>query len=382
MKILHLTSHLNIGGITRYILALAQQQITRGHRVIIAADHGDTEQQVSSLGASHWLLPLHTSAEISPNIFWSARELSARLRENPADLIHAHTRVGQVLADHISRRFHVPYVTTWHGIYRRRIGRRLWPCTGRYTIAISELVRQHLVEYFHVPASHIRCVYNGIDAAYYALPLQDTLLQQYRVRWQLPTHQPIIGGVGRLASGKVKGFDLLLVAAALLGDQWPDLHVLVAGEGPRRPFLEDVAQRLGIRQRVRFVGSSEDIRIPLALMDVFVFSSRWPEAFGLTLVEAMAAGKPVVASQAGAVPEVIQHGVNGWLVPSDDPAAMAEGIARMLSDPATAERLGRHAQARVREMFGLDRMAAEVEAVYQEVLGQSTSVRLVPGSTD
>ena len=368
MKILHLTSHLNIGGITRYILALTKQQIARGHRVIIASGHGETEHQLLALGASYWPLPLHTSADLSPQVFWAARQLATRLREEPMDLIHAHTRVGQVVADRITRGSGLPYVTTWHGIYRRRIGRRLWPCIGAYTIAISELVRQHLMTQFHVPASRIRCIYNGIDTAHYALQPHETLLQQYRVRWQLPPHRPMIGGLGRLAAGEVKGFDLLLVAAALLAERLPHLHVLVVGDGPRRPFLEDVARRLGLRQRVHFVGSSEDIRIPLAFMDLFVFSSRWPEAFGLTLVEAMAAGKPVVASQAGAVPEVIQHGVNGWLVPSNDPVMMAEGIARLLSNRAEAVRLGQQAQRHVQERFGLERMAFEVEAVYREAL--------------
>lgn len=370
MTILHLTSHLNIGGITRYIMSLAKQQIAQGHRVIVASDHGEAESQLESLGAAHWRLPLHTSAECSPQVFWSIRQLTIRLRQEPVDLIHAHTRVGQVVADWIAHRLTVPYVTTWHGIYQLRIGRRLWPCTGAVTIAISELVRQHLVERFRVPEARIRCIYNGIDSAHYAIRPDEAVLQNYRARWQLSTQPPMIGGIGRLAAGKVKGFDTLLVAAALLKDTIPELQILIVGDGPRRPFLEDVARRLDIRHRVHFLGSAEDIRIPLALMDLFVFTSRWPEAFGLTLVEAMAAGKPVVATRAGAVPEVIQHQVNGWLVPPSDPASLAEGIARLLSDRALAVRLGQQATRRVQEGFELKRMADEVEAVYHEVLDQ------------
>ncbi len=381
IRILHLTSHLNIGGITRYILALAERHVQRGHQVVIASDRGQTEPVVRAIGAVHWPLPLHTSAELSPQVFLGIRELTARLRQHPVDVIHAHTRVGQVVAEHVSRRLRIPYVTTWHGIYQPRLGRRLWPCTGKLTIAISGLVRQHLIQDFHVPAQRIRCIYNGIDTSHYAAPPDAVAVEAYRQHWQIPAHQPVIGAVGRLAAGRVKGFDTLLVAAYLLEETVPGLQVLIVGEGPRRPFLEDVAERLGVRARVHFVGEAEDIRPPLALMDCFVFSSRWPEAFGLTLIEAMAAGKPVVATQAGAVPEIIQHGVNGWLVPADDPVAMAEGIARLLSDPAAADRLGRQAQARVREAFSLDRMAAEVEAVYQEILGNSDAVRLMPDST-
>jgi glycosyltransferase involved in cell wall biosynthesis len=370
LNILQITSHLNIGGITRYVLSLTKRLIERGHRVIIASDHGHAKAQLEAAGATHWHLPLHTSVEFSPQVFWAMRQLAARLTREPVDIIHAHTRVGQLVADCVSRRVNTPYVTTWHGIYKLRIGRRLWPCTGRMTIAISELVRLHLLNDFRLPPARIRCIYNGVDAAHYAMPPDPETVQAYRARWQLPSNQPIVGTVGRLASGRVKGFDTLLAAANILAGQVPKLHVLIVGDGPRRSFLEDIARRLGIHERVHFVGETEDVRIPLALMDLFVFSSRWPEAFGLALVEAMAAGKPVVATQAGAVLEIIRHGVDGWLVPADDPSSMADGIVRLLEDRLMANRLGRNAQERVCQAFGLDRMTDEIEALYREAAGQ------------
>ena len=370
MRILQLTSHLNVGGITRYVLSLSQRLVARGHRVIIASDRGSVAAQVKAMGATHYPLRLNTSAEFSLKVLWGIRQLAGYVAQEPVDVIHAHTRVAQVVADRISRRLNVPYVTTWHGIYKPRLGRRWWPCTGEATIAISGPVRQHLLRDFHVPERRIRCIYNGIDVAHYALLPEAGALQTFRKRWQIPEKQPIIGGIGRLAAGEVKGFDLLLVAAYLVQSAVPGLQVLIVGDGPRRPFLEDVARRLGVRHRVHFVGATQDIRVPLALMDIFVFPSRWPEAFGLTLVEAMAAGKPVVATSMGAVPEIIQHGVSGWLVPTEDPLSLAEAIARLMGDRSAARRIGIQAQTRVREIFSLDRMTAEVESVYQEVVNQ------------
>jgi len=161
---------------------------------------------------------------------------------------------------------------------------------------------------------------------------------------------------------------MILFMGHLLENLLPDLHVMIVGDGPRRPFLEDISRRLGISERVHFIGPVEDIRVPLALLDVFIFPSRWPEAFGLTLVEAMAAGKAVVAMKIGAVPEIVEHEVNGILVPPEDLSSLLKAVTRLLQDREMAFRLGQNAQARAREMFNLDRMAKEIEAVYREVL--------------
>jgi glycosyltransferase involved in cell wall biosynthesis len=368
MKILQITSHLNVGGIPRYVLSLSKKLIEHGHRVVIASDGGHMENQARALGATHWRLPFHTSVEFSPQVFYGTHKLISRLRSEPVDLIHAHTRVGQVAAQRIFQQLSIPYVTTWHGIYERRLGRRLWPCMGERVIAISGPVRDHLAKDFRVPEAGIRLIYNGVDTKHYAIPPDQAALQEYRKRHGIPEGHPTIGGIGRLASGGVKGFDLILAAASLLKETFPNLRVLIVGGGPRRSFLEDVARRLGIWNQVHFVGPTEDVRVPLALTDLFLFPSRWPEAFGLTLVEAMAAGKPVIATRVGAVPEIVAHGESGWLVSPDDPSAMAEGVKHLLTDRALAQRIARQGQLRAQEMFGIDRMAAQIEAVYQELV--------------
>lgn len=378
MKILHVTSHLNIGGIPRYVLSLAKGLIARGHQVMVASGGGVGEAHLRDMGAAHWQLPLHTSADFSPQIFLAQRQLAARLAREPLDILHAHTRVGQVAAEYAARRLSVPYVTTWHGVFKRRLGRRLWPCTGHLTIAISDLVRRHLLDEFGVPEARIRLVHNAIDAAHYAAPVRREAVEAYRKQVGLAAGQPVVGSVGRLAAGRVKGFDTLLSAASLLAKDVPQLQVLIAGDGPRRPFLEDIARRLRIRDRVHFVGAVEDIRLPLALIDVFAFSSRWPEGFGLTVIEAMAAGKAIVATRAGAAPEIIEHGVHGWLVPPDNPVLLAEGIAHLLQDRSLARSLGQAAQAHALQAFSLEQMTTQVEAVYREALQHAPGAENLP----
>lgn len=370
MRILQLTSHLDIGGVSRYVLSLSQGLQRHGHQVVIAADHGRLEEEVRACGAQYWHAPLHTSAEFSPAVWAAARRLAVSLQREPVEIIHAHTRVAQVVADRLARRAAIPYVTTWHGVFRPNLGRMLWPCMGDRTIAISEAVRQHLSADFRCAEAQIRLIENGADINFFLRKPDAASLQAYRKRWDIPEGVPVIGSIGRLASGRVKGFDLLLVAAEAIKREVPDLHVLLVGDGPRRPFLEEKALRAGLRECVHFADPVTDTRVPLALMDVFVFPSRWPEGFGLSLVEAMAAGRPVVATAVGAVPQIIEHGRSGWVVAPEHPAALADGILRLLKDRAVAAQLAREGAARVRDRFSLDRMVSQIELVYRELVAR------------
>ncbi|PIQ83184.1 MAG: hypothetical protein COV75_08590 [Candidatus Omnitrophica bacterium CG11_big_fil_rev_8_21_14_0_20_63_9] len=368
MRIVHFTSHLNIGGVSRHVLALAFAMRRRGHHVTLVSGGGELVKSLQGTGIEHWHAPLHTSVEFSPQVWRAAFHLAARLAQQPADILHAHTRVGQLVAHRLSRRLKIPYVATWHGFFRPNPGRWLWPCTGRLTIAVSEPVRQHLETAFRVPAGRIRLIPNGVDVEHFAQPPEPSSLEAARARWSLPTGCPVVGSMGRLASGGVKGFDILLAAVQRLKADLPSVQVLIVGEGPRREFLEQETTRLQLRECVHFAGAVEDVRVPLALMDVFAFPVRWQEGFGLALIEAMAAGKPAVASRTGAAPSIIENDSTGRLVPVEDVQALAGALRQLLQDPATAQRLGRAGQQRVRQAFSLERMADQVEAVYRELV--------------
>ena len=367
MIVLQVTSHLNIGGISRYIIALSRELAARSHAVRVASGGGELEPELRALGVPHWTVPLNTSADISLQVARAARQLLRRLRAEPVDLLHAHTRASQVAAAYCARALGVPYVTTWHGLYRPNLGRALWPCAGARTIAISEPVSAHLTGVFRVPAARVRLVLNGVDPDYFAAAQDPSAVAAFRQAHGLPADAQVIGSVGRLTSGGVKGFDMLLALARRLLEELPRLHVLIVGDGPRRRFLEHMAGTLGLRTRVHFTGPVHDVRIPLALMEVFVFPVRWQEGFGLSLIEAMAAGRPVVATRTGAVPDILGNGT-GLLADPEDVPALAAAVRRLVQDRELAVRLGEAGRARVRDTFSLSRMAEQVEAVYREVI--------------
>jgi glycosyltransferase involved in cell wall biosynthesis len=226
-------------------------------------------------------------------------------------------------------------------------------------IAVSRAVAYQLCNDFRIPASKVRIIHNGIAAGRFeerANPLLRAALTR-------GSAQRIVLMIGRLEK-KQKGQQYLITAAA----QVPDAMFVLAGDGPDRGALEEQARALGVDNRVLFLGHREDIPDLLAASDVFVLPSLY-EGLPLSILEAMAAGRPVIASAIGGNDEVIENGENGLLVPQADPEALAGALRALLSDPALARRLAEAGRSRVRRELAAETMVERVMQVYDEVLG-------------
>lgn len=366
MKILLLTTHLEIGGITLYVLNLAKGLAARGHKPVVVSSGGWGEKVLREAGIPHHRISCRTSSELNPKLWWSAfPRLLAALKEERPQLIHAHTRVTQVLAEAAHLITRAPYVTTCHGLYKFRIGRILFRCWGRWVMAISGPSMDRLVNQYRLSPPHkVVLVRNGIPVEHFLEAPSPEAVARFKQNEGLDG-DPIVGGIGRLSP--VKGFDLLMEAAAILRGEFPRLQLLIAGDGPAREELVRKAYALGIADRVVLAHSVEDTRVPLSLMKVFVSAAR-REGFGLSIVEAMASGIPVVSTDAGGPAEIIETGASGLLVPPEDPRALARAIGSLLKDPALAGRIGRAGRERAKSQFNIDRMVGEVEAVYARAL--------------
>src|SRR3989338_4568903 len=367
MRILHITSHLNIGGVTSYVLSLSKALAQRGHRIIVASGGGQLEDRVNALGGTHWRAPLSTSVEFSPQVFAASRTLARQLQHEPVDVLHAHTRVGQVVADRLSRRCHVPYVTTWHGFFRPNLGRSLWPCLGDATIAISEPVRRHLVQDFHVPSERVHLIPHGIDPAPFEAPADPAAQQRLREQVGIPCSGPVVGAIARLVPSK--GVDHLVRSFVQVRASLPKTHLLIVGDGTQRSALESLVRTSGLEGAVHFAGTLPETRVALSLMDVFVFLPAQQEGFGLSLLEAIASGRPVVAVRRGVGSAwVLDQERIGLTVEPEDPAALAQAIVQWLRNGEAACRAAGAARAVVKERYSLTRMVDQVDAVYRQLV--------------
>lgn len=240
----------------------------------------------------------------------------------------------------------------------RRVLRLLTPRIDRL-IAVSRSIVEKLRSEGRDSAP-ISLIHNGVDLERYDHQGPCCTLRE---EYGLPSEGPIVGVVARLEPEK--GHPTLLEAWPSVLAEVPDATLLVVGEGSRRGALEAMAHELGIADRVVFAGRRDDVPAVTAALDVAVLPS-YREALGLTILEAMALSRPVIASDVGGIPEMVEDGVTGLLVPPHDAPALAAAIIRLLRDHPLADTLGRAGHDLVHERFCIERMVSAVEQIYDD----------------
>lgn len=362
MNILYLTNHFDTGGISSYVLALAQGLKARGHNVYVACQEGVLLGRLAAEGIGYVAVPTRTKSELHfPRIAAGLARLRRFAKASDIHIAHSNTRVTQVLASLLERMTGVPHVHTCHGFFKKRLSRRLFPCWGQRVIAVSEAVKEHLEHDFGVPQEKIRVIHNGIDLERFR---QRSPAFKSELKKSLGLGEgPVIGVIARLSD--VKGHRYLIEAMPRLLQRFPAAQLLIVGEGKMKQELLRLVRTLGIGEKVFFMPSVSDASDILPVMDVFVLPSL-KEGLGLSLMEAMAQGVSVVGSDVGGIKDLIDNGTNGLLVAPADPAGIAEAVCRLLGDAATRELFGSNAREFIRRNFPREKMSLETEKVYLE----------------
>ena len=364
MRVLHLATHLNTGGITTYILRLVRPLREHGVEISVLSSGGECTPSFQALQAPVFELPFRTKSELSPKLYRTLPALIRLVRENKIDLLHAHTRVTQVLAFWIQRIAGIPFVTTCHGFYKRRLGRRLLPAWGERTIAISLAVEDHLKNDFHVPAARIRRIFNAVNLEEIDRDYGKHHPEQVRVEYGFRREDCVVGVIARLVEDK--GHHYLIRAIHALQKDMPQLRLIIVGEGRRKPDLVKLVVELGIRNRVVFTGNVADVTKPLAAMDIFALPATWREGFGLSIIEAIACGKPVIVTNIWALNTLIENGKTGILVEPKRADLLAQAIAGLARDQELRRSIGRQGRKMVETFFTMERMAREIADVYTD----------------
>jgi len=363
MKVLHVTTHVNIGGIGNYILSLTGALKAKGIDCVVASSGGNLENEFAKKGIPLKKLNIKTKFEFGSKVIGSAFAIAGIIRKDGIGLVHAHSRVSQVASWLACKMTKTPLVTTCHGYFKRRL-RVVLDTWGDRVVAISDAVRDHLKDDLGVMDGRIALIYNGVDPARFGGRYSDAEIGSIRESSGIGPG-PVIGTIGRLSP--VKGQKFLVEAMAAIISKCRDARMIIVGDGPEREALESRAKSLGIDRSIHFISSVLDTDRILAVMDVFVFPSV-KEGLGIALLEALAAGKACVASDVGGIGDILRRDSCGVLVRPGDPRSIADAVIGLLDDPAARSRMGERGRKVVSERFSLDVMAGRVAELYRDVI--------------
>jgi glycosyltransferase involved in cell wall biosynthesis len=351
------------GGAELVELRLAQALRDRGHTIVPVGP---------SMGCG-WLAGQFREAGFDPQTFTLRRPLDWRclqgmidlLRRHRVDVVHSHEFTMAVYGAAAARWLGIPHVITMHGSqyvtskWRRQVLLRWAFHSSAATVAVSEDTKRHLAKELSLSDTVLRVVPNGVPAR----PGNRTAA---RAALGIPDGHVLFLAVGSLVPRK--GHAVLIEALSTIGaGPW---MLAIAGGGVEKDRLEALAASKGLTAHVKILGHREDVPDLLAATDVFVMPSLW-EGLPLALLEAMLAGKPVIASRTSGIPEAVDDGVDGVLTTPGDVGELAAALRAVLSDPTRRATLGAAARARATASFTLDAMADGYETVFREVLGRA-----------
>ena len=300
--------------------------------------------------------------------------LTQVIHRHAPDIVYANSYYSCILGILAARLLRRPVIWHVHDIRSPDVfSRTVIPLLGRFCarmVAISEAVRANLLSY-GVPAHKVRLVHNGVDISAYE-HVGATTGEWVRQDLGIGKRQPVVGTIGQPVPRK--RLEDLVRAAAVVRERFPDVVFVVVGQpisvgGVRyEQKVKELLNDMGLRGHFLFTGFRSDIPEVLAAFDLFVLASE-EEPFGLMVIEAMAAGKPVVATGVGGIREIVEDGVSGVLVPPRKPEALAEAIVALLEDGEKAEAMGSEGRRAVRERFSVSAQVKRLEALLLEVLG-------------
>jgi len=362
LTIAHVTGESGFSGGEVQVFLLMEGLRERGHRNALLCP----PDSASAREAARRGIEVHCARMRNDASLLSALRLRSHLRNGRPDLVHLHSGRADWLGGLAAWQLALPALTT------RRMDRPVarGPRAGfvyrhatRRAVAISPAVRERLIAGGVAPET-TRVIPSAVDPAALAPRAGRSAL---RAEMQLAEETPCLLTLASLV--KRKGIDVLIDALAAREDLAPQPVLWIAGEGPERATLERHAAARGLAERVRFLGSRSDVGDLLAACDVFVLPSR-REGLGVAALEAMAAGRPVIAADVGGLGQAVVHEGTGLLVPREDPAALGAAIARLVEDPPLRKRLGDAGPTRVREQFSARAMVDAYEALYCEILAE------------
>ncbi|MDE2028380.1 MAG: glycosyltransferase [Candidatus Omnitrophica bacterium] len=358
MKILHIVNSLECGGLEKMVIHLASACAERGVKSDILCLKTEGALALEARQKNINVKALNKSEKFSWRLILT---MSQMIRAGGYDVVHTHNFSPLIYGSMAARLVGVKCLNTRHGSEPTGTYKFIWDLNSR-VIAVSEYTKGELLRNNTISEDKVSVIYNAIPEAEFNSGLDGQLVNPLKKELGLDKAR-IVGIVGRLSPEK--DHMTLLKAMKIIVADYKNVCLLVVGDGDQRSCLEQYCIQNRLSDKVRFLGFRKDIPIILRSLDIFALSSL-TEGVPLTILEAMASGVPVVATNVGGNGEIIENNVTGLLVPAGDAGAFEKALRRLLEDRDLAGRLAKSAHERVSERYSLNTMIEK----YMEVYGQ------------
>lgn len=378
-----------MGGAQQYVRMVATGMLRQGITPVVACGgNGELVTSLRSQGIEVHVLPSMVRPIRPLTDIRAVRDLVAIMHKGNFDIVHCNSTKAGIVGRVAARLARVPLVFyTIHGCVLNEPMSRLnfliyWgmefiasPFTTRM-IAVSHQDRDAMIRYRVAPASRITVIENGIDPGPEPGDFRKQRSAAARARLGLADSTLVVGTTANFYP--TKALDVLIRSMAIIAARRPDVQLVIVGDGAERPMLERLVDELGLKANVSLPGQIPDARELLPAFDIFALSSR-KEGLPLALLEAMAAGLPVVVTDAGGMANVVEPGTAGVVVPREDPDRLAQAILDILGNPRLATRLGQAARARVASIYTEERMVSQTIDLYRLESSARRGARMFPG---
>ena len=364
VKVLHLMQGLEVGGLEYMVVSLLKGlNSTRYQRFICCYD--TSGELAKSLNGD---IGIHLLKRRQGIDYTYPFKLAALLKRESIQILHLHNSTALfygVIAGKIARVPIVVYTEHARDVFpniKVRISDKLLSLFTDKVIVVSDYLKKNLIEYEWFNPSKIMTIYNGVDETKFKI---ESNTGEIRDRLGLSAASKIIGIVARL--DPIKNHKSAIKAIRLIVERFSNAVLLIVGDGPLRGELEHFVRQCKLEKHVVFLGTRTDVHQLLSIMDIFILCST-SEGMPVTLLEAMAAGRPIVATDVGGVSEVIEHGKNGLLIEPNSHELLADAILDLLTNKEKAQRMGLSARNKFESNFTLSAMIKKYEDVYASLL--------------
>ena len=361
MSILMVINWLEYNGVMRYLTDLSNAYVEEGNKVIVISAGGNYTNGLDKKVQHKVVESIPQTAKAS--IIQTAKVIEEICLKEKVDLVHCNTPTGLEAAALARKGTGVPVIFTVHSV-------PMWgnPIIGSEidkkadeVITVSNFIKQHLIKTGLI-SSKIKLIYLGIDTKKFK---ERNLDSSIKASLGIKRAERVVMCVARLYV--TKGIDYLIKAIPIVLEKGNNIKVVLVGDGLHRAEYEKLAKNLGVKNKVLFLGAKDKVEELLSIADIFCLPSI-RDNFPFSILEAMAEGKPVIATNVGGIPELVIDKITGLLVPPKNERELALAISWLLEDGNLAKRLGSNAKNRVKEKFMFGRMFNETHSAYEKVL--------------